>query len=215
MSAHRAARPPVRELMAGYVGVKFKTVRASREAARGARALYADLRRAGERLAGYGMAPQNGGNISVRLRTGFAITSSGSNLGSLISEDVVQVEDCDLEHECVCYRGKLKPSSETFLHYLILRQHPAAGAVVHAHDPMTSRAAVLAHGLVETPREEPYGTLALARLALDAFASRRRIIVLRNHGYVCIGEDLEAAVETIISTHRRLRAKKPIRCPQG
>lgn len=211
MSAAYGIRPQARELMPGYVGVKFKTIKSGAAVSRDTRALYSDLRCAGERLAQYGMAPQNGGNMSVRLGTGFAVTSSGSNLGSLLLDDVVQVENCDLERECVRYRGKLMPSSETFLHHLILRRHPEAGAVVHAHDPMTSRAAVLADRLVETPREEPYGTLALARLALEAFAGGRRIIMLRNHGYVGIGVDLEAAVNTIISTHRRLRAKEPRR----
>jgi ribulose-5-phosphate 4-epimerase/fuculose-1-phosphate aldolase len=101
-------------------------------------------------------------------------------------------------------RGPLKPSSESILHYLVLEARPVAGAVVHAHDPIATRDAVVSDGLTETVREEPYGTIALAELAIEAFGRNEKIIVLRNHGYVCAANDMTEAVDCIIATHLRL-----------
>jgi hypothetical protein len=62
-----------------------------------------------------------------------------------------------------------------------------------------------AAGLVpESAREEPYGTLALARIAIDTFRRDRSIILLRNHGYVATGGSLEAVTNTIVALHLRL-----------
>jgi ribulose-5-phosphate 4-epimerase/fuculose-1-phosphate aldolase len=152
------------------------------------------------------MTPLNGGNLSVRVPGGFAVTASGSHLGALEPDDVVLVRRCDVVAEEVCWEGARAPSSESLLHHLVLHAHPEAGAVVHAHDPAATRAALRAAGLPETEREEPYGTLALAQRALATFAGGERLIVLRDHGYVAVATTLEAAIEDLVATHRRVVA---------
>ena len=118
--------------------------------------------------------------------------------------ELVYVDSCDERAGVVRYRGPALPSSEAILHQLVLRARPQAGAVVHAHDPVATREALLRERLAETPREEPYGTVALAQLAIAAFRGAERIIVLKNHGYVCVGAELEEAVDIIVATHLRL-----------
>ena len=66
--------------------------------------------------------------------------------------------------------------------------------------------ALLREKLPETQHEEPYGTVALARQAIEAFAQADDIIVLVNHGYVCVGPSLEAVIERLVATHLRLLA---------
>jgi len=193
-----------RPVLDGYVGVKFHDCRLGCALPAAVAALFPRFLAAGDRLRAHGMTPLNGGNLSVRVPGGFAVTASGSHLGALEPDDVVLVPRCDVAAEEVCWVGARAPSSESLLHHLVLETHPEAGAVVHAHDPIATRAALAASGLPETEREEPYGTLALARRALETFARGGRLIVLRDHGYVAVAATLEEAVDDIVATHLRI-----------
>ena len=136
------------------------------------------------------------GNMSVRLEEGFAITSSGCNLDRIERNDIVRVDRCDPDHEVVHYTGPRLPSSESILHYMVYRARVESRCVIHAHDPVATSTRLA--GLVpETAREEPYGTVALARIAIETFRRNRQIIVLRNHGYVATGDSLEAVADAI------------------
>ncbi len=191
-------------LLDGYVGVKFQHERSELEPPAGIPALVRRFLLAGRHLAAHGMAPLNGGNMSVRLGSGFAVTASGSNLGILEPDEVVFVEACDAVAGTVRYRGPKLPSSEAIMHHLLLQARTGDQAVVHAHDPAVTREAMVRAGMVITDREEPYGTVALAERALEAFERAEDIIVLENHGYVCAGPSLEAVVDAIVMTHLRL-----------
>ncbi len=194
----------MKQLLQGYVGVKFHPQRIPGPVPPELAALYPRFRRAGERLDAHGMAPANGGNMSVRLGPGLVVTASGSNLGILEPQELVWVASADPERELVRHRGSVLPSSEAIMHWLVLQARPQAQAVVHAHDPLATRQALLAERLPETLREEPYGTVALARLAIRTFGRDEPIIVLREHGYVCAGPSLEAVIDTIVDTHLKL-----------
>lgn len=194
-------------LLDGYVGVKFETERVEIPAPAGVYALVRRMVQAGQHLGMHGMAPLNGGNMSVRLGTGFVVTASGSNLGIIEPDELVYVDGFDVDAGVVRYRGPKLPSSEAIMHGLILQARPEAAAVVHAHDPAATREAMVRAGMVITDREEPYGTVALAQRALEAFDKAEDIIVLENHGYVCAGPSLEAVIDGIVMTHLRLVAR--------
>jgi ribulose-5-phosphate 4-epimerase/fuculose-1-phosphate aldolase len=196
-----------KELLEGYVGVKFEPRCVGAALPPHLAGLHALFRRCGQRLARHEMTPANGGNMSHRTGEGFVITTSGCNLGQIDPDELALVRAWSLEDNHVTYEGERRPSSEALLHGLILRSFPAAGAVLHAHDPATGSAAAAA--LPETPREEPYGTVALARLAAETFAGGGEIIVLKNHGYVAIGSGLEAATELVVAMHLRLLGAAP------
>ena len=191
-------------LMDGYVGVKFETERVDDPIPAGVSALVRRMVQAGQHLAMHGMAPLNGGNMSVRLGEGFVVTASGSNLGVIEPDELVYVDGFEVDAGLVRYRGLELPSSEAIMHGLVLQARPEAAAVVHAHDPAVTREAMVRAGLVITDREEPYGTVALAERALEAFERAEDIIVLENHGYVCAGPSLEAVIDRIVMTHLRL-----------
>ena len=193
-----------RRRLPGYVGVKFDAVCRDDAQARECADLHPLFLEQGRKLGRYGMAPANGGNMSIRLQQGFAITSSGCNLDGIEPDDIVWVHACDPDREEVHYEGPRLPSSESILHHLVLKARPDAGAVVHAHDPVATREAVTSNGLTETAREEPYGTIELAELAIEAFGRNQEIIVLRNHGYVCAASTMTEATDRIVATHLRL-----------
>jgi len=192
----------MKELMEDYVGVKFETLRLGVEIQPALKDLFHQFVRHGQRLRRFGMTPKNGGNMSVRTADGLVITTSGANLGSIEETEIAHVQRCSVEDGVVAYVGSSLPSSETFLHFLVYRSRPEAGAIVHAHDPATS--ALEDHHVKETAREEPYGTLELARMACETFSKEEHIIVLKNHGYVAIGDSLTQAVDRIIDVHMRL-----------
>lgn len=191
-------------LMDGYVGVKFEHERLPLCAPADAASLWPHFRLAGKILGSHGMAPLNGGNMSARLGDGFVVTSSGSNLGILEPDELVYVDSADPGSGRVRYRGPALPSSEAIMHAMVLQARPEAMAVIHAHDPAATPEAMARAGMVITDREEPYGTVALAERALEAFARAEDLIVLENHGYVCVGANLEAVVDCIVGTHLRL-----------
>jgi len=205
----------VKELMDGYVGVKFKAVVARGVALpQGFSDLFPEFKHDAEILKQHGMTPKNGGNMSRRFAQGFVLTTSGCNLGVMEPDELVYVVDCSLESEEVRYAGPREPSSEAILHHLSSQDRPDAGAVMHAHDPVAT-AEIIAGEVPETRKEEPYGTLALARMAMETFAKERRIIVLKNHGYVAIGTNLQEATRIIVDTHLRLLEKsmRDVRAP--
>ena len=193
-----------KEILDGYIGVKFEAHCVQSAVPQSVADLYDTFRTSGERLDRYGMAPANGGNMSLRLEDGFVVTASGANLGIIEPDELIWVQKCDVDNKSVHYRGSIKPSSETILHYLVLEARGEAGAVVHAHDPKVTSEAIASDDLTETVREEPYGTIELANLAIEAFGRNEDIIVLRNHGYVCAGNNMPEVVDSIIATHDRL-----------
>ena len=203
-----------KRLMEGYVGIKFTAECASTELPDSCDGLYEVFERSCHLLRSHDMTPANGGNVSIRMPGGFAVTTAGCNLGLIEEQEIALVTSCSLEQERVVYAGAHEPSSEAMLHWLILQGHPDAGAVVHAHDEVAT-AVDLSGILPESDREEPYGTVALARRALETFEKGGEIIVLKNHGYVAIGRDLDRATATVVEMHRRLMEAAGLPCGPG
>jgi len=197
-----------KRLMEGYQGVKFKAIQLPGKPPVDITDYYPHFKSVCDRLRDNDMADANAGNVGVRYGAGFVITSTGSNLGSLEKDELVYVERCDLEAEEVYYFGSKEPSSETLMHWLIYSERPKTNAIMHAHDEVATRSELLSGRVEETEREEPYGSPALARMALEAFKKTKDIIVLKNHGYVAIGQDLMSACDLIINTHDALLSNK-------
>ena len=197
-----------KQLLDGYIGVKFEAIQLSEEPRLETTDLYVLFRHSCDRLRAYHMTPANGGNVSIRRGNGFIISASGSNLGCFEEDELTFVEQCDVKKECVLYHGRNKPSSESIMHWLIYKNRPEAQAVIHAHDEFATRHELLAGEVEESEHEEPYGTIELAHMAIATFKQDRRIIVLKNHGYVAIGPDLDRTCDLVVDTHLKLLGKE-------
>ena len=193
--------------MDGYVGVKFRGVQRSMTIPINGEDSYPAFRRTCNRLREHHMTPANGGNVSMRYHGGFLISAAGCNLGCVEQDELILVEHFDVAAETVTYLGAMEPSSESIMHGLIYAERPEAGAVIHAHDEFATRPELVSGELEETEREAPYGTVELARMAIKAFQRAERIIILKNHGYVAIGPDLETTCDLVVNTHLRLLKK--------
>jgi ribulose-5-phosphate 4-epimerase/fuculose-1-phosphate aldolase len=193
----------MKEIMDGYVGVKFKTVLLDTAVTFDTDDIYPLFQNNCNRLKQHGMTHQNAGNISIRHNGGLIITTSGSNLGSIERDEIVDVRKCSIEDSVVEYMGPTVPSSEAFMHSMIYHCSPDMNAIVHAHDPQTLTQA--AAEIDTTEKEVPYGTIELAHMACNTFLKADKIIVLKNHGYVAVGEDLDEAVNLVIATHLKIK----------
>ncbi|MCP4218993.1 MAG: class II aldolase/adducin family protein [bacterium] len=190
-------------IMDGYIGIKFDAQCRDKQLPPNCEKEISAFRENGKLLLQHQMAPANGGNMSTRLEDGFLITASGSNLGCLEDNEIVYVESFSIEEKTVSYRGALPPSSEAFLHGLLLKEKPHISSVIHAHDEAATSMEL--SGIIrESEKEEAYGTVALANACLDTFTGGCDIVVLKNHGYVAVGDSLSQATGTVIDMHKRL-----------
>ncbi|MFB6138750.1 MAG: class II aldolase/adducin family protein [Halobacteriaceae archaeon] len=160
---------------------------------------------AGRELVAADLTTGRGGNVSVRTDDGrLAVSPSGMAYDAVTPADVPV-----LAPDGTVVAGDRDPSSETPMHRALYDARPDAGAVVHTHSPYATTFAVLdepvppAHYLVAFAGShvpvapyETYGTAALGEAAADTLGEQFDACLLRNHGVVALGEDLDAAFET-------------------
>jgi ribulose-5-phosphate 4-epimerase/fuculose-1-phosphate aldolase len=164
-----------------------------------------------------GLITAAGGNVSVRLSGdgGYLITPSGTHKGALAPDDLVHMAPDRLAtggpHEGA------RPSIELPMHMAIYARRPDCGAVVHCHGPAAIEAGAL--GSLKIPLVPPFapGTPELAEAvaaALAGGAGRLVAALLRYHGLVTIGRDLDEAAAHAVAIEgicRGLLAARPAR----
>lgn len=145
--------------------------------------------------------PYTGGSYgNLSFRTGekeltFIITGTSIGLKcNLSSESFVKIEQCNLKTGEVIAFGLRKPSSETMLHWAIYEKRKDIKAIFHGHskDILENTKKL---NLVETKKEEPYGTLELVNSVVNILGNND-FIIAKNHGFFSLGshENLEEAI---------------------
>ena len=151
------------------------------------------------------LVTSNDGNMSVRLDDGRAlITAAGVCKGRMTATDLVLI---DLEGKVLHADGGMRPSSEMPMHLEVYRNRPSARAVIHAH-PVCATALTVA-GLEFPDDVLPESILALGEVPVTAYATPsseedaeairplirdHAAILLRQHGTLTVGADLEEAL---------------------
>lgn len=145
------------------------------------------------------------GNQSCRTGAdSFLITRSGMIPGAAVRcEDYCHVVACDAQGNNCDYFGDSLPSSETLLHHLLYHNHPWIGAILHGHSPL-----LLQHAdhldIPTTTTCHPYGTRELAISAAEMVTPQTRFFILKDHGFVAMGSDLNDAGRTVLTVYSRL-----------
>ncbi len=149
------------------------------------------------------------GNVSARVADGMAITPSGLDYQSLIREDVVMMA-LDGTPE----PGQTRvPSSEWRMHAAIYRARADVRAIVHGHSPAATAVACLGRDIppfhymiavaggdsIRCAPYAPFGTEALAALALGALFDRRACL-LAHHGLLAVGATMDQALAVAAET---------------
>jgi L-fuculose-phosphate aldolase len=147
----------------------------------------------------------NNGNISVRMNDDFIlITPSGISKGRMVNEDLLKL---DLTGRLHGSKNQLKPSSETPMHLEVYKQRSDVRAVIHAH-PVFATALTVAGfefpsdvlpEVIPTLGEVPTTAYATPSSDEDAQAvhdliHKHNAILLRQHGSLTVGKDLEEAL---------------------
>lgn len=151
------------------------------------------------------LVTSNDGNISVRVgEERLLITPAGMSKGRMEVDDLLLL---DLDGNILAAREGCRPSSETPMHLEVYRQRPDVRAVIHAHPIFATTLTVAGFPFPNNVLPEVLLTLEkvpTTRYAIpsshdDADAIRELIrehdaLLLRQHGTLTIGADLEAAL---------------------
>lgn len=162
-----------------------------------------ELADASHRLSSSGLVVGTEGNLSVKLDHGrIMITPSGINKGCLTADDMVIVDDHGKK-----LQGANQPSSELAMHLFVYHNRPEVRAVVHGHPPHATAFAVaginleddilpevaLFVGKIPMTDYSPPGTRDCPKV-LEGLIEKHNAFLLRNHGLLTIGRDLEEAL---------------------
>ena len=157
-----------------------------------------------------GLIHGTSGNISMRDDNDevVAITPSGIEYETMTAEDITLV---DLDGNVI--EGKYKPSSETPMHTAIMRARPDVRAVVHTHSLFATvmsmkggnlpRATVPSNMYYPIPVTDCFalpGSEELADSAVRAIGKEGDVTLLKNHGLIAAGKDMDAAMTCAVYT---------------
>ncbi len=147
--------------------------------------------------------PGGDGNISVRISSNMIlITPSYLPKGSLKASQIVLVDKAGKVLE-----GDEKPSSELIMHLTAYERRKDISAVVHAHPPYITALSVAGKSLPSFVLAE--ATLKLGNIVelgyalpstrqtaelLSPYLTSANTFVLKNHGSVTLGRDIDEAV---------------------
>ncbi len=149
----------------------------------------------------YGIGGLSYGNLSVRKDAErFWMSASGVDKSNLreIGRDLLLVTDYDSKNEAMVLSvpPAVEPrrvSVDAIEHFMIYREHPSVGAIVHVHAWISD--------VTATEFNYPCGTRELAVAVSDIIREApdpgRTIVGLKNHGLTITGPSLEEIFERI------------------
>jgi ribulose-5-phosphate 4-epimerase/fuculose-1-phosphate aldolase len=156
----------------------------------------------------YGIGGLSYGNLSARKdATRFWMSASGVDKSNLreVGRDILMVKDYDAEagRMLLSVPPDVEPrraSVDAIEHFMIYREHPEVGAIVHVHAWIP--------GVEATPFNYPCGTAELATAVSDIIRAApdpgHTVVGLKNHGLTITGPDLDdifARIEPVIEKH--------------
>jgi ribulose-5-phosphate 4-epimerase/fuculose-1-phosphate aldolase len=147
------------------------------------------------------------GNLSFRSGEDFVITASGlKNKENLTDDCFIIVKNYEKKTNTFIVEGKKKPSSESIMHYLLYRMCVDVNAVFHGHNDLIVKYAEKLK-LPVTRKEYESGTIELAKEVLKVLGDKK-LIVIRNHGFVSLGTTMKQAGEQALATLTQSKAAK-------
>ena len=144
------------------------------------------------------------GNLSCRVEDEFIITGSMLKTKENLNNDFfVRVVNYDVYKNAIYAEGKMEPSSESIMHFLIYNTRDDLNAIFHGHsDLITKNAEKLKIPI--TKNEQPPGTMELANEVLDALGDNN-IIVIKNGGFVVLGNSMKGAGQLVLNTLKKAK----------
>ncbi len=165
----------------------------------------------GKRLTKIGTVKDTEGNLSYRSSLGFVITGTNVALNAISGETVAEITGVvyGLHKHSVYVKGMVNPSRETLLHTQIYETREDVNVIFHVHDiEVMKQAAKL--GIPVTDTEQPAGSQELAQSAVKLLKINKdtRYFVLKNHGVVALGANMDEAGNLIEEMRAKAKKKK-------
>lgn len=147
------------------------------------------------------------GNLSCRTEDGFIITASTLKTKENLSNDsFVRVVNYDLYKNTIYAEGTREPSCESIMHFLIYNTRGDINAIFHGHDLSILKNAQKLK-LPVTEDEATPGTMELANEVLSVLGNNN-FIVIKNGGFISLGETMKEAGELVLKTHKKASSMK-------
>ena len=149
----------------------------------------------------YGIGGLSYGNLSARKdEDRFWMSASGVDKSDLreVGRDILLVKDYDREKNAMILSvpPDVEPrrvSVDAIEHWMIYREHPQVGAILHVHAWMD--------GVPSTEINYPCGTyelgLAVADIVRDAPRPIEAVVGLKNHGLTIVGRSMDEIFERV------------------
>lgn len=149
----------------------------------------------------YGIGGLSYGNLSSRQdEKSFWMSASGINKANMriIGQDILKIRGFNPKKNAmeISVPSNISPkraSVDAIEHWMIYKEHPEVGAIVHIH--------AWIDGVKATEINYPCGTIELAETVADLVRNEddpsRAIIGLKNHGLTITGRDLDDIFERI------------------
>jgi len=156
----------------------------------------------GRRIYAKGFAAANDGNITVRINDNEVLCTP-----TMVSKGFLKPDDiCKVDMQGNQVEGRRKRTSEILLHLELFKDDPTMNAVVHCHPPYATAFSIAGEpiptcvlpeveiflGVVPTAVYENPGGQAFAD-TIRPFVSKANTVVLKNHGTISWGRDLQEA----------------------
>ncbi|WP_163339322.1 class II aldolase/adducin family protein [Desulfopila sp. IMCC35008] len=156
-----------------------------------------------------GLAPVHStgayGNQSFRtVNDSFIITKSSMvPEKELNRENYTLVEGYTPDTGIFLTKGASPPSSECFLHHYIYQEDTSIQAIFHGHcDLLSQHAQEL--GIAVTDKFYDYGTKELAESARLTMSEGNKFFILKDHGFVALGPNLDDAGKLTLTHYMKL-----------
>ena len=178
----------------------------------------------GKKLCRSGLVSGRAGNLSARLdKNNLLITATGCALGDLKYRDILQVNLTKRKE------AKAKPLSSEFPLHSLIYQNFASKVVIHCHPPLANAYFSVYSSIKPLTLETKFylGEIPVVKQmtptvtrpeAVIGALKEAKLVVLKNHGVVAVGENfdatlslietLESAVKVVVVA-RLLQQKKP------
>jgi len=157
----------------------------------------------GKKLCRSGLVSGRAGNLSARLdKNNLLITATGCALGNLKYSDILQVSLTKKKE------AKTRPVSSEFPLHSLIYQNFAFKVVIHCHPPLTNAYFSLYPSIKSLTLETKFylgeipvvkqktPTVTRPEVVISAL-KKAKLVVLKNHGVVSVGESFDAALSLI------------------
>jgi len=165
-----------------------------------------DLIDTARKMEQYGLIRMSGGNVALRIDDKVLVTPTAMAYDTMAIDDIVVV---DLEGRTV--EGKRRPTSDLKAILYILNHKPEVNAIIHTHQPkavalslICDKLPLISTTMVDEVKDEvnvaPFTISSDEGMGIQTieYATKALCVILKNHGIMAFGKDLEQALSAAI-----------------